>query len=66
MRIIHFEHPSAAGGVQPLCGSWGSMDTDWTPVAAGVTCVACRDAMRKLPQAVPSGNPSPSERASAH
>jgi hypothetical protein len=46
MRVMHFARPAAAGYVEPWCGTWGSMDTDWTDVAAGVTCVACRTALR--------------------
>jgi hypothetical protein len=29
-----------------MCGEWGSMDTDWTGVPDGVTCAACRRALR--------------------
>lgn len=46
MRVIHLARASGNGHVLPRCGSWGSMATYWTEVAAGVTCVACRDAMR--------------------
>jgi hypothetical protein len=30
----------------PLCGTWGSMDTDWTDAGGEVTCAACRIALR--------------------
>lgn len=46
MRVIHLGRTTATGHVLPRCGVWGSMDTQWTDVAAGVTCVACREAMR--------------------
>jgi hypothetical protein len=45
MRVIHFERTSGTGHAVPRCGVWGSMDTDWTRDADGVTCVACRSAM---------------------
>jgi hypothetical protein len=45
MRVIHFERTSGTGHAVPRCGVWGSMDTDWTEDADGVTCVACRAAM---------------------
>jgi hypothetical protein len=48
MRVIHFVRPDATAGVEPLCGVWGSMDTDWTDVAGGVTCSACRNALRDV------------------
>ena len=46
MRAIHFVRPDATVGVEPLCGVWGSMDTDWTDVAGGVTCEVCKSALR--------------------
>jgi hypothetical protein len=46
MRVIHFAGTAGTGHVEPRCGVWGSTDTDWTEVAAGVTCVACRGDMR--------------------
>ena len=49
MRVIHFARTAATGHVEPRCGDWGSMETDWTDVTAGVTCVACRDALHRGP-----------------
>ncbi|HET9595453.1 MAG TPA: hypothetical protein VFP65_07720 [Anaeromyxobacteraceae bacterium] len=46
MRVNHLQGTSATDRVVPRCGAWGSMDSDWTDVAANVSCVACRDAMR--------------------
>ncbi|ACG71624.1 hypothetical protein AnaeK_0382 [Anaeromyxobacter sp. K] len=46
MRVVHFQRTSDTGHVVPWCGVWGSTDTDWTTAWPGVTCVACRDAMR--------------------
>jgi hypothetical protein len=40
MRVIHFARPDARYA-EPLCSDWGSMDTDWTDSASGVTCQAC-------------------------
>jgi hypothetical protein len=63
MRVIHLERMSGTGRVVPRCGVWGSTDTDWTGVASGVTCVACRGAMGGAPDG-PSGEEA-STRASA-
>jgi hypothetical protein len=52
MRVIHFapsEAPSIGRHAEPLCGDWGSMDTDWTDSANGVTCQACWDLLRAGP-----------------
>jgi hypothetical protein len=49
MRVIHFARTAGTGHVEPRCGDWGSMDTDWTDVTAGVTCVACRGALHRGP-----------------
>jgi hypothetical protein len=46
MRVIHFARTDGTGHVEPWCGVWGSTATDWTDVAAAVTCVGCRAAMR--------------------
>jgi len=44
MRAIHFAKPhSGSPYLEPLCGTWGSMDTHWTEDFAGVTCGACLD-----------------------
>jgi hypothetical protein len=45
MRAIHFDRTAGRSDVLPLCGAWGSMDSDWTTVADGVTCDACRRAL---------------------
>lgn len=47
MRVIHFARTAGTRHVEPRCGDWGSLDTDWTDVAAGVTCVACRGALHR-------------------
>lgn len=49
MRVTHFARSDArpiGWHAEPLCGDWGSMDTDWTDYASGVTCEACRGALR--------------------
>jgi len=43
MRVVHFERAKSQDLVQPLCGEWGSMDTDWSRDPDAVTCPACRD-----------------------
>lgn len=48
MRAIHLVGPDTTAGVLPLCGSWGSMDTDWTSVPSEVTCPACATDLRRL------------------
>jgi hypothetical protein len=45
MHIVHFA-PGLSGLVLPLCGNWGGMDSEWTGEPDGVTCPACRQAMR--------------------
>jgi len=45
MHTVHFA-PEGTALVRPLCGDWGSMDTEWTGDPAGVTCRACRAALR--------------------
>jgi hypothetical protein len=57
MRVIHFapyEAPPVGGHAEPRCGDWGSMDTDWTDSARGVTCEACRDLLRAGPIPAPA------------
>jgi hypothetical protein len=56
MRAIHFVRPTGSSRLEPLCGDWGSMDTHWTADVAGVTCVPCREALRKIAS---SGPPRP-------
>jgi hypothetical protein len=46
MRAIHLVGPNLTAGVLPLCGDWGSMDSDWTTFEAQVTCGACAADMR--------------------
>jgi len=49
MRVIHLARLDAGPfgeHVEPQCGDWGGMDTDWTTVGSGVTCEACREASR--------------------
>ena len=56
MRVIHLARSDAGpfgGQVEPLCGEWGGMDTDWTYSGSGVTCEACRGALRV------GGSPAP-------
>jgi hypothetical protein len=45
MRVVHFARSDDRPSAEPLCGVWGSMDTDWTDVPGGVTCDACRVAL---------------------
>jgi hypothetical protein len=51
MRAIHLVGPDVTAGVRPLCGTWGSMDTDWTTVSSEVTCTACTTNIRLLASA---------------
>jgi hypothetical protein len=58
MRVIHLAMPDGAGvepraHVDPACGAWGSMDTDWTDVVGAVTCAACRAVLRAHEAAAP-------------
>ena len=62
MRVIHFVRPEVLGHAEPLCGVWGSMDTDWTGVASGVTCAACRGALRGLGSGPLPATPAASSR----
>lgn len=62
MRVIHFapsNAPPIGWHAEPLCGDWGSMDTDWTDSAAAVTCEACRGRLRagRLPAPAPGASP---------
>jgi hypothetical protein len=45
MRVVHFA-PGGGARAEPLCGSWGSLDTDWTDAAGGVTCPGCQVGLR--------------------
>jgi hypothetical protein len=57
MRVVHFAS-SVTGHAEPLCGLWGSMDTDWTKAEEGVTCAGCQLALRDAgPGASPPGPP---------
>ncbi len=47
MRVVHQIRGGDRPHVEPLCGDWGAMDTDWTDKADGVTCPACRDLLRE-------------------
>jgi hypothetical protein len=64
MRAIHLIGPDTTAGLLPLCGSWGSMDTDWTSVPSEVTCVACvacaTATARARDQDPPGGRDAPS------
>jgi hypothetical protein len=46
MRVVHLAR-SNVRYAEPLCGDWGSMDTDWTDFALGVTCQACLVVLRR-------------------
>lgn len=46
MRLVHQARSDGRPHAEPLCGDWGSMDTDWTDAAEGVTCPACTAALR--------------------
>jgi hypothetical protein len=62
MRVVHFapsDAPPIGCHAEPLCGDWGSMDTDWTDSAAGVTCDACRGLLRAGPFPAPGLRASP-------
>jgi hypothetical protein len=48
MRAIHLVGPDTAARLEPLCGSWGSLDADWTTVASEATCAACATGSRRL------------------
>lgn len=48
MRPVHFVKPTSGPYVEPICGDWGSMASDWTADAAAVTCGACLDVLRDL------------------
>lgn len=47
MRIVHQTRGGDRPHAEPLCGDWGSMDTDWTDAAGGVTCPACTAVLRE-------------------
>ncbi len=47
MRVVHQNRGGERPHVEPLCGDWGAMDTDWTDAADGVTCAACRELLRE-------------------
>jgi len=66
MRVIHFARSDArpfGWHVEPLCGDWGAMDADWTYFADGVTCEACRGALRVAgaPASGPGASPATME-----
>jgi len=48
MREVHFDRPSGGGTFLPICGDWGSPDSDWTREPRGVTCQACLAAMARV------------------
>lgn len=52
MHTVHFA-PEGTALVTPLCGDWAGMDTEWTGDPAGVTCRACREALRARASAGP-------------
>ena len=47
MRTVHFRRIDRGNVLLPLCGDWGSMETDWTEDPDGVTCRACRETFRQ-------------------
>lgn len=53
MRLVHLAYLTETGHVEPRCGAWGSMDSDWTDVADGVTCVGCGAPIPRSSTAVP-------------
>jgi hypothetical protein len=61
MHAIHLAAHHIAGGVEPLCGSWGGMDTGWTTVVSEVTCAACA---ARLASSRPRSEEAPGSRAS--
>ncbi len=46
MRVVHFARSDDRPHAEALCGAWGSLDSDWTDVARGVTCTDCRTVLR--------------------
>jgi hypothetical protein len=46
MRTVHLVMPGPGDVLRPLCGDWGSMETDWTGEPDEATCRACREAYR--------------------
>jgi hypothetical protein len=64
MRAIHLAAHHIAGGVEPLCGSWGGMDTGWTTVVSEVTCASCAARLRQLASEERGGARSPRKLAS--
>lgn len=63
VRVVHFGRTSGTGHAVPWCGVWGSMDTDWTAEGSGVTCAACREAMRDGARDALAGMPRGTARA---
>jgi hypothetical protein len=59
MRAIHLAAPGATRGVEPLCGSWGGMDTGWTTVVSELTCAACAARLGELPSLERDGGARP-------
>jgi hypothetical protein len=53
MRVVHLDPPVGTFPYVPVCGDWGSPDTDGTKEARGVTCLACREVMGSAPRAGP-------------
>jgi len=49
MRTVHLERTGTGNLLVPLCGDWGSMDTDRTAEPDEATCEACREAARPPP-----------------
>lgn len=48
MRVVHLIGPHLDTGLQPLCGTWGLLDSDWTSVPREATCAACLAEMQLL------------------
>lgn len=46
MRTVHLVMSGPGDVLRPLCGDWGSMDTDWTGEPDEATCQGCREAYR--------------------
>jgi hypothetical protein len=54
MRVVHLTRTGDRPHAEPLCGDWGSMDADWTDIAGGATCPACRAMLREAQSYVAS------------
>jgi hypothetical protein len=47
MRVVHLDRPVGTIPFLPICGDWGSPDSDGTKEPRGVTCRACLAVMAR-------------------